>query len=194
MPDYKILTDADLLQLFKADDKRAFTEIYDRYWKLLYYTAHNIIQDDESARDVVQEGFTSLWLRRKETEIQSLKAYLQQASRFKVLKLIRQQQTNERFFERLQEVTTEILLDDPLIFKEQQQLVQQLLDKLPPDYLETFRLSREENLTYKQIALALNISEKTVEKRISKSLKYIRHGLDFELCIALMGILIRLSM
>lgn len=186
MISYSSFTDQELLHQLKADDESAFTEVYNRYWKLLYTTALRIVRDEYSAQDVVQDVFISFWNRRNEIEIQSLKAYLQQAVRFGVLKTIRAQKTDNAFYERLAAVTIDILADDPLVFKEQQDLIKKLLNGLPDDCVEAFHLSREENLTYKQIAVKLNISEKTVEKRISKSLKYLRGSLNYEMCIAIL--------
>lgn len=185
MPSYNNLTDNQLIELLKSGDEHAFTEIYNRFWKMLFTTAHAIIQDQEIAKDVVQNVFIGLWQRRDVSDIQSLKPYLQQATRFQVLKAIRAQQTDLRFYDRLKEITSEIINDDPLIFKEQQQLLSELLDTLPENCRETFRLSREEGFTYKQIASHLDISEKTVEKRVSKSLKHLRGGLNWEMCVAL---------
>jgi len=184
MTNYSILTDSQLINLLKSDNEPAFTEIYNRYWSSLFDTAYSILQDDDSAKDIVQNVFISLWQRREVSNIQSLKPYLQQAARFLVLKAIRNNQTDSRFYDRVKEITSEILNDDPLIFKEQQILIQSLLNSLPENCRETFRLSREEGYTYKQIASHLNISEKAVEKRMSKSLKHMRGGLNWELCIA----------
>lgn len=184
-----MLTDRDLTALLYAGEETAFTEIYNRYWKQLFYTANNILQDQEGARDAVQDVFVSLWQRKNDVEIDSLKAYLRQAIRFRVLKAIREQRSDERLSERLKKVTAGIISDNPLLFKEQQHLLKELVNKLPEDCREAFRLSREENLTYKQIALQLNISEKTVEKRLSKSLKHIRGGLNVELCILIVMVL-----
>lgn len=186
MSTYNTFTDKELLSLLKAGEESAFTEIYNRYWKLLYYTAHNIVQDEDSAKDIIQNVFISVWQRRNEVEIKSLKPYLQQATRFLVFKAIRAHQTDAGFYERLKLVTSEIIADDPLLFKEQQQILKELIETIPEHCRETFRLSREEGLTYKQIAMFLNVSEKTVEKRLSKTLKYIREGLTIEMCIVIL--------
>lgn len=181
MNKYAGLSDNRLLQLCSEDDELAFTEIFNRYWKFLFRVANNILQNPDVAQDVVQEVFINLWQRKKETPIESPTAYLKQATRFQVLKAIRDKKTDDQFLKRLASVTVEVLQENPLLFKEQQKLLNRLIDLLPADCKEAFRLSRDENLTYRQIARKLNISEKTVEKRISKSLKYIRNGISMEI-------------
>ncbi len=171
------MSDDALVEQLKLNDEAAFTEIYNRHWKLLFYTAHNVTQDEESAQDVIQNVFLSLWHRRHAVEIICLKAYLQQATRFAVLKIIKEMKGEATFHERLKIITTEIIQDDPLVFKEKQELLKELLASLPENCSATYLLSREEGLTYKQIASRLEISEKTVEKRMSLSLKHFRTGL-----------------
>ena len=183
MPTYPIAHQDELMSRLKCGDELAFNEIYNQYWKQLYYTAFTILQDEEGALDAVQEVFVSLWQRRTELNIVTLKAYLHQSVRFTVLKAIRAQKTDQAFYKRLANITTEIIIEQPMLFKEQKNLIQGLIDGLPADCRAIFLMSREEEMTYKQIAGKLNISEKTVEKKMSKTLKIIREGLSLEMCL-----------
>ena len=185
---YNLFSDPELIELLESGDKSAFTEIYNRYWKLLFKTALNILQDFATAQDITQNIFISLWERRSEANIQTIKPYLLQATRFAVCRAIREQQNDKAFYERLAEITTDIISDNPMLFKEQQALLNRLINGLPENCRDAFRLSREENLTYKQIAILKGISEKTVEKRISMSLQHIRNGVSLGICIAILCI------
>ena len=51
------------------------------------------------------------------------------------------------------------------------------IDELPPRRREIFNLSRKEQKSYKEIAILLNISEKTVENQISEALKYLKKNI-----------------
>jgi RNA polymerase sigma-70 factor (ECF subfamily) len=168
------LEDIQLQQLLQEGNEEAFAEVYNRYWKLLYTTAYAVIQNEEVAKDAVQEVYIALWQRRNEAQIHNLKAYLQQAVRFQVLKAIRAQKNDEQFYIRLATVTADIIYENPLLFKEQEALLRETMTTLPDDCRQIFQLSREEQLTYKQIADQLNISEKTVEKKMSICLKHFR--------------------
>jgi len=183
MPIHSIPHQDELISRLKCGDDLAFSEIYNQYWKQLYYTAFTILQDEEGALDAVQEVFVSLWQRRNDLNIVTLKAYLHQSVRFTVLKAIRAQKTDRAFYKRLSKITTEIIVEQPMLFKEQKKLIQGLIDSLPEDCKTIFLMSREEEMTYKQIASKLEISEKTVEKKMSKSLKIIRDGLSMEMCL-----------
>jgi len=171
-------SDEQLVRLLQRGDEPAFTEIYKRYWKALYSSAYNVLQVKAAAEDVIQEIFISLWKRRSSVKIESLKAYLLQAVRFQVFKAIRAEKTNADFYKRLAAISSAILIENPLLFKELDGLLQQVFDLLPADEKEIFRLHRENGLTYKQIAEKKSISVKTVEKKMSQALKRIRYGLD----------------
>jgi RNA polymerase sigma factor, sigma-70 family/RNA polymerase sigma-70 factor, Bacteroides expansion family 1 len=186
MTAYQDYKDRELLCLIKDGDSLAFAELYKRYWKDMYRNACAILRNESLAQDIVQDVFISLFNRRTELEVQFVKQYLHQSTRFAVLKAIRNQKVSDEFYIRLRQVTTELIEEQPLLFKEQQAILDQLITELPEDCKETFRLSREMQLTYKQIAAELNISEKTVEKRISKSLKFLRQNLNLELCIGIL--------
>ncbi|MNY64348.1 RNA polymerase sigma factor [compost metagenome] len=58
--------------------------------------------------------------------------------------------------------------------KELSALIEREILALPPKMREVFELSRKGNLTHKEIAVKLNISEKTVKKQVNNSLKVLR--------------------
>ncbi|MBV4357531.1 RNA polymerase sigma-70 factor [Pinibacter aurantiacus] len=187
---YSALTDQQLLTLLKEANKDAFAEIYNRYWNNLYWSAYKIIKNESVAQDAVQEVFIALWQRNAEVDIQTLNAYLHQAVRFQILKAIKKQKADEQFYSRLVNITANIVYENPLLFKEQESLLKDILDTLPEDCRLIFHMSREEQMTYKQIALQLNISEKTVEKKMTFCLKHFRQVLQENKHILMMVVLV----
>ena len=166
--------DEQVLTRFLDGDENAFNEIYSTYWKSLYITAHNILQNKNAAEDVVQEIFTALWRRRYEVEITSLRSYLYQATRFQAFKAIRAEKTDLEFFERLRYVSANLILQQPSIFSNFEPMLKRLIDSLPADQQEIFHMNRVLGLTYKKIAVQKNLSVKTIEKKMSQALKNIR--------------------
>ncbi len=51
------------------------------------------------------------------------------------------------------------------------------IDKLPPKCREIFKLNRFERMKYREIALKLDISERTVENHIANALKILREAM-----------------
>lgn len=186
MRNYSSFTDSELSASLSQGDRYAFDQIYYRYWRVLYQKAIRILNNDDEAADIIQEVFVSLWQRRADVKVENLKAYLNQAVKFSVLKAIRENKVSEDFYDKLAKITVHLVCEDPLVFKEMQHLIQHLIDDLPEDCRTIFNLSRVHHLTYKKIALQLGISEKTVEKKISISLKSIKAGLNLNLCLLIL--------
>ena len=178
MREYSIYTDEQLLHFTSESNPHAYTEIYHRYSKDLYLIAWNGTHDRDKAEDIVQEVFVSLWQRRGQVEITVLKGWLLQATRFQVLKAFRQEKADAGFMDRLAKASQVIYENDPAAFKELQELIPAVIASLPTDQQLIFRLHREEGLTYREIAEKLGISVKTVEKKMSLTLRHLRLGLD----------------
>lgn len=192
MREHSIYTDEQLFHFTCESDPHAFTEIYHRYSKDLYLIAWNATRNREKAEDIVQDVFVSLWQRRLKVEITVLKSWLFQATRFQVLKAFRQDKADAGFLARLVNATKVIYENDPAAFKEFQELIPAVFASLPNDQQEIFRLHREEQLTYREIAEKLGISVKTVEKKMSLALRHLRLGLDQTITVLAMGYLVAL--
>jgi RNA polymerase sigma factor (sigma-70 family) len=168
------MTDQDLAGLLHQREESAFGEIYNRYWKMLYTSVYGVLRDSEQSKDIVQEVFVSLWSNAGKQPVTQLRAYLQQACRFQVYKQLQRRKNDASFYDRLAKATGDIVAENGALEKEYRQQVSKVIAGLPAIYQETFLLSREGQLTYRQIADQLHISEKAVEKRMSKSLQYLR--------------------
>jgi len=179
MKDFGGRSDEELILLIQQDDNLAFEALYDRYWKKLYYQAARKTNSLEDAQEIVQNIFASLWLRRHQLRIESnLASYLAVAVKYKVFKHLAQQYKQEAFRHEADWVDFDNSTEDWLQFEELRVRLDQLVSELPEKCQLIFKLSREEGLTYKQIAENLNISVKTVETQLSRALKKIRTGIQ----------------
>lgn len=176
---YTNLADSQLFQLVKQDDIKAFEELYNRYWSDLIDAAYRRLQSRQKAEDIIQDIFVSLYQKRHTLDITvSLKAYLYQALKFKVLNVYRDELTRtackkEIFF-------TGQCKNDSAEYcdaKELNHRIGQVLSTLPDKCREAFLLSREQNLSNKDISQGMNISVSTVEKHIGKALRILRNNL-----------------
>ncbi|TDQ06319.1 RNA polymerase sigma-70 factor [Pedobacter metabolipauper] len=177
MISYSDFQEAELLDLLKAGDYAAFNELYARHWSALYGSAYNVLRDRDSCMDIVQEVFVWFWEHRKKWELTSCKGYLLTAVKFKVANYIRNNKAKNSFFEKL--ATTQIQITDELAFEAQElmEFIKKFTNDLPDRCREIFHLSRFEQLSNKEIANKLGISEKTVENQITVALKKLRSRL-----------------
>ena len=173
---YNEVSETQLLALLKEGDEGAFTEIYNRHWETMAGYAIRLTRSIEESADIIQEIFVSLWRRRVSLEVKGpLVAYLIKATRNLCLKYLEKNLTKHQFLERLS------LWSDKFSNESEEQLdlkqLQAQLDEsvaLLPDKMRTiYLLSRNEQLSHREIAQRLGIAEGTVKKQINYALKII---------------------
>lgn len=169
------LNDNELLDYLKNEDERAIVAIYKKYWEPIFSTAFNLFQDKEACEDIVQEIFINLWNKRQEIEIKvSLKAYLYASMRYEIYRQIRLGSVRETIFEDINQRLSTPSPHHVLEYKELLCQISSIVETLPERCKEVYKLSREEQLSHKEISKILNISTKTVENHLTKALRVLR--------------------
>jgi RNA polymerase sigma-70 factor (family 1) len=187
-----LLYDVQLINRLKNDDETALSAIYKNYWQPLYVSAYHIIKDKQICEDVIQELFIKLWNKRHEIEITvSLKAYLYASIRYEVYRQIRMGAIRGDIYDDLIERIHTPAIYGNIEYKELIAQISSIINKLPEKCREVYKLSREENLSHKQIASQLNISTKTVENHLTKALRQLRTSLTAEMVMLLLCHFIR---
>lgn len=174
---YSNYTDQELLSLLQEDSVNAFNVIYERYSQPLYLFILSKIDGADAGKDVLQDLFTSLWERRQSINVnESLKSYLYQSARHKIIDIYRKNSTYRKYLQQLiehfdvQPGGIAELVDS----KTRTQDVFETINHLPERMKEIFMLSRVEHQTVEQIALRLGLSQQTVKNQITKALKILR--------------------
>lgn len=176
------LSDQELAELIREGDYAAFTEMYNRNWENLLRFVSKIVHDEDDAQDIVQEVFISFWKRHKEIELRNFSSWLFGAARKHALFYMRTSSNRDKYLISLASYLSEVSdsLNEQLDAKELSAFIDREIEKLPAKMKEVFILSRQGNLSYKEIATQLNISDKTVKKQINNVLKHLRVNLDEE--------------
>ncbi|MDL2255757.1 RNA polymerase sigma-70 factor, partial [Parabacteroides sp. OttesenSCG-928-K15] len=165
-----------------------FKQLFDHYFEQLVLYAFRFLNDWQAAEDMVQEVFLSLWINRSDVDFtEPMKPYLYKATYNKAMNYI----TSFSVQKRVNPATTDELINqvimkfnqyDNLLAKEIMHEITSCFETLPPQCQKVFMLSRQEGMKNRKIAELLGISEKTVEKHISKALSGIRqHLADLDL-------------
>jgi RNA polymerase sigma-70 factor (family 1) len=194
--DHPKLPDTELLALMRGGDQAAFNAIYERHCPALYRTALRILDDEDTAKDVVQEVFINLYERNSKARVQgskleegiilNLQAYLFQAAKYQCFMLLRAGRISEKHLNRLNAVMVSNELEEQINAQELQHALDKSLASLPEKCREVFYLSRFESLSNKKIAERLNISHKTVENQITKALKMLHMSVDKLVVVAVL--------
>lgn len=157
--------------------KNAFEEIYETYWEDLYIYVARILDHESDVEDIVQEVFVKLWrIKDKIHQIDSLKAYLLIMAKNTVFKYLSKKQNRLMYEGRLQEFANVQHLDPEQEFYSTQlaNIIDVEIASLPTKMQRIFLLSRKHQLSHKEIATLLQISDQTVKKQINNSLRYLK--------------------
>lgn len=183
-------SEKQLLQQLKKNDEHALTQLYKAHWQPLFLSAYNVLKDKKASEDIVQEIFLQLWLRRDTLDVrESLKAYLSTAVRYQVFHHIRKASKNKLVLKNEEALFAESP-EEGLLRKDLCGQVHKVVEDLPERCRLIYRLSREEQLTHKEIAHRLNISIKTVENQLTIALRRVRHYLEEYSIIAVYWLLL----
>lgn len=171
-----------LLSRLKEGCHQSYSILFSTYYKNLVLFAGTIIQDKTICEDIVQNIFLKLWNDRTELIIEtSLKSYLLKSVKNSCLDQLRHKKIVDnyafKFFSSFDDFDS---TEDYIFHSDLHQHLKNAISNLPEKQKEAFIMSRFKGMKYKEIAEALNISERTVEDRISKALAQLRINLkDF---------------
>lgn len=174
---YSKFPDAELIVLLKQDDRNAYAEIFSRYKAPLYIFAYKKVGDREEAKDLVNELFVNTWEKRAEANMPSgLAAYLFGMLKNRILDLFKHKKVSQRYLETFQYyLNTDNNNADYLVrHNELNELIEKEIAALPEKMRRVFELSRKTNLSRKEIAEELNVSEQTVKSHMFHALKILK--------------------
>lgn len=180
MRSYHSHDDEHLFLLLKDDDEKAFTELYDRYWKKLLVRANMLLHSQEDAEELVHDIFVTLWNKRGKLSIlhsfHTYVAAMLQYGCFRVLAKRRRLRSNEVTgeAEELADLSTQHWLD----FEHLREELEAAVSRLPEKCRLIFRLSREQYLSDKEIARELQLSVHTVRTQMYRALQKLRTAVN----------------
>lgn len=177
---YSALSDQDLIILLKKQDEYAFKEIYERYSGALYLLALKKTKNEAEAKDIVQEIFIVLWNKRAELHFHSsVSSYLFKSVHNRALNIFVHQKYHDDYIVSLQNYLDETApqADSLIREKELTLVIDRAIQSLPEKMREIFQLSRYEQLSHKEIADKLGISELTVKTQVKRALRAMRLNL-----------------
>jgi RNA polymerase sigma-70 factor (ECF subfamily) len=173
-------------------DSQTLESLFHTYYEGLCRYSFTIVKEQAEAEDVIQGLFIKLWEKRKDLDVlNNTKAYLYRSAHNESLNAIKR--INRRAMgsgEKQLQLSETNDASSIMIGTELQLQIDNALETLPEKCQEVFRLSRFEQLSYKEIAAQLSISVKTVENHMGKALRLMREGLEDYLPLILITILV----
>jgi len=175
-------TDRELAILIRNGDITAFDKIYKRYSNRLYIFVFGILKSHKDSEDIIQEVFVKVWDKREKINgYLSFQSYLFTIAHNSTISLIRKKIKDTDFTSYLKSIQNPLELSSgstQLEYKELNERLKNTINKLPERQQQVYSLSRNEELSYKEIAKKLDISVNTVENHMVKALKFVRDNMS----------------
>ena len=178
----------------QGGDSDAFERVFETFYHRLYSFINQYVYDSEVAKNILQDVFLILWEKKSILlDDNNLNAWLYTVAKNKALKYLRHKEyvtdhVEISLFRQSENMLNASALDQidtsEFAFREIEKIIEHTLSSMPEQVQVVFNLSRFENLKNREIAEKLNISEKTVEANITKSLKLLRVALKDYLPLA----------
>jgi RNA polymerase sigma-70 factor (ECF subfamily) len=186
--DYSKLDDEVLIRLIVADNADSLSELYDRYNRLIFSLALNIVGDPGTAEEITLDVFTLIWKKASSYQLDKAKVstWMTAITRNRSIDVLRRRGSRpERLNVDLFQIpSNQIPLDDELEEKTQAVLlrerVREAVAQLPDDQREALQLAYFKGYTHRQIADVLDQPLGTVKTRIRLAMGKLRKILIVE--------------
>lgn len=182
--EYNHCSDEQLFELLKLGDEAAYELLYDRLFYPLLSQAIRKVRSLEDAQDLVQDLFLNLWNKRTQIKIEGkVIFFLFTSLRNSIINFyIKTKKKEEReelflYFNALYEETTARTIHK----NELERIIQNEIDALPLKMKQVYLLSRNQELSHKEIAELMAISELTVKKQVANALKILKKKIHYTL-------------
>ena len=181
---YNECSDEQLFGLIKFNDTHAYKVLYNRLFYVLFVHALHKLSSKEDAQDLTQDLFMNLWNKRTQIIIEGkVINFLFVSLRNSIINFyIKTKKQNERqelyhYFKAHFEATT----DRTIHKNELEKIIQNEIDALPLKMKQIYLLSRHQELSHKEIADLMSISELTVKKQVANALKILKKKINYVL-------------
>ena len=165
----------------KKGNQEDFRKIFDEYSKRIFVFAKGYLKSNEEAEEVVQEVFVKIWNVRASinTEL-SFKSYLFKITYNYIRELFLKKNRENIYKHEILDFAVDFdnRTEESLDYSSLLELVEKLIDNLPPRQREIILLKKKQGLPIKEIASVLDISHRTVEKHLSEALKNLKRDLS----------------
>lgn len=165
----------NFVEEIRRGNKLAFEEVYYKYHERFYFYVLKRTASDDLAEETVQMAFMRIWEKRADlSDAFPIEVQLARVARSIMIDILRKKAAERKALDVVKQNIDAIVAGDPVADKQLLEKVTETIERLPPECKKIYILSREDGLTYSEIAERLSISPKTVENQVSKALKTLR--------------------
>jgi RNA polymerase sigma-70 factor (ECF subfamily) len=177
MPVYDLYDMRECFQRLARGDASAFETIFEFYKKRVFGLALKMLKSETEAEEIVQDVFLSIWLAKANLSyINDPEAYLFTITYNTIYTRLKKASRNRELLNTIIHHLTEIqnTTDETVAAHETGELINEAIQQLPPQQRAVYELSKQEGLSYNEIAERMHLSRNTVRNHLSEAMKTIR--------------------
>jgi RNA polymerase sigma-70 factor (family 1) len=171
-------------QLSAAPDQAALWQLHAHYFHRLFAYVLPFVRLKETAEEITNDVFVDIWQRRHLlANVNQPEMYLFVCAKNKALLYLKKKSLTFESLDHIGDMPCVLQMDpyEQLISSEMLKYINQAISDLPPKCRMIFRLVKENNLKYREVAELLDISEKTVENQMAIALKKLTASIQFRM-------------
>lgn len=171
------LSDIDIVNAVRRGDYNAYCELYRRFSDIVYRNILVRVNSSFDADDIFQDFFVKLWENREKLQIDSnVRGYLLVALKNHILNSIKESQIRLRHHGKQPGPDTDADHEwVKLVSRDILDQLQRVVDRFPPRMKAIYVQRREQDMSIKEIAEKLSISEQTVKNQLGESLRRLKN-------------------
>lgn len=175
----------DTIKRLSQGHKSVFNDLFEQYYERLYHLSYQYLNNEDEAKDIVQDTFIKLWEVRADLNPDTnIRNFLFTITKNNCLNMLKRRQFLIKEHEKIKWAEMHYAYEalnrmghEYMEFEELKEKIETAVERLPKYCQRVFLMSRFEDRKNKEIAEELNISIKTVEAHLTKALKLLRSDL-----------------
>jgi RNA polymerase sigma-70 factor (family 1) len=171
-----------IMKITDFKDDAVFDVLYKRYWETLLSFAKKYIDDRETCKEIVQELFITLHVKRNNLTIKvSLSSYLYRSLRNKIINHLRNESIYKKHISVAGQLSAAITAGNEaehwMAVNELEKQINLCLSEMPVKYRRVYVLAIEEGNSVKEIASLLQLPVATVDRQLRVALRLLKEHL-----------------
>lgn len=165
------------LKALKRGQIKEFEKIYRLYNGWVYHFICAIIKNSNIAKDLTQDVFLLIWDKRENINCdENFEGYLFKISKNMVYHYIKRELLLQNYLGKREEIEEGNIsyIENDLDTKFFEDYIMKLINELPEARRRIFILYWKADMSYREIATKLSISEKTVSTQVQRSIHFLR--------------------
>ncbi|MDL2319986.1 RNA polymerase sigma-70 factor [Alistipes sp. OttesenSCG-928-B03] len=168
----------DVLTAMRDGDHEAFDVVFRSFYPRMKAFLNSLLRSAEDAEELTQDVFVNLWLRKEQVDpAKNFNAYIYTMARNAAFNFLRKKNLHDVVSGEMYDEELVGSSEDEVFAREAMLLVKLTVAHMPEQRRRVYEMSRVENMTNDEIAAALDINKKVVERHLRYALNDIRETL-----------------